>query len=388
LDAAAKNGIYVIMGYEVNHSSVGITADGAAMVSDFVSMVHTWKNHPAVLMWMFGNEVADPTGDNSSFKSMWYPLLNTACQNAHAEDGAHPVGTASKDIFDIGNASFFANDASLPALDIWGINVYRGLSFGNTFSVMGGTSTSKAYFFSEWGCDAYNGVKGAEDELMQSTYIQSQWSEISAALATKGTSCVGGTVFEWNDEWWKGDSIAGQMYTIGMGGVHGPSVQDTSSDWTNPLYVEDPNMNEEWWGLVGIAPNSTTRRLRLAYYALQTAWLVPVPGQTINGVTNPAVIFQDEIHSFPNPFRAVSDFTTIKIVVSGAPDLTVEIFDLLGHKVCGLPNIIASGSERLIEWRGTDSNNQALTAGLYICKVTANIVGREEVKFRKIVIAK
>ncbi|MGA2090280.1 MAG: hypothetical protein ABSH12_02330, partial [Endomicrobiales bacterium] len=34
LDAAAKNGIYVIMGYEVNHSSVGITADGAAMVND------------------------------------------------------------------------------------------------------------------------------------------------------------------------------------------------------------------------------------------------------------------------------------------------------------------------------------------------------------------
>ncbi len=387
LDAADQKGIHVIMGYWVDASKVGVAASETAMVNEFATMINKWKAYPAVLLWMFGNEV----DANVSSKSHWYTLLNTACVRAHAEDANHPVGTVNQEITEIGDASVKADTTTLSALDIWGINLYRGSSFGNAFSVMSGTSTGKAYFISEWGCDAYNGVTGAEDRTLQNKYIKSQWAEIAANLSADGKSCSGGTVFEWSDEWWKGDSTAGNVGTIGGGGVNGNSVQDTSADWQNPHGEagEDPNMNEEWWGIVGIAKNTNDRTLRPAYYALQQAWYVPTSSvDTVDGIINPNIIFQGEIHSFPNPFRAGIDDTTIKIVVSGSPDITVEIFDLSGKKVCSISDSVTIGYQRLFLWRGKDSDNETVTAGLYICKITAKIEGREEIKFRKIAVAK
>ena len=52
--------------------------------------------------------------------------------------------------------------------------------------------------------------------------------------------------FSFGDEWWK---YNGSAY-----------VQDAESSWSNGAYP-DPNMNEEWWGIVDIYRNP-----RQAYY--------------------------------------------------------------------------------------------------------------------------
>src|SRR5438445_11201466 len=65
-------------------------------------------------------------------------------------------------------------------------------------------------FFSEYGTYAYHStfldiVDGAEDEPMQAAYHRGLWNEIVANLSALNLSgvCLGGTVFEWDDEWWK-----------------------------------------------------------------------------------------------------------------------------------------------------------------------------------------
>jgi hypothetical protein len=67
-------------------------------------------------------------------------------------------------------------------------------------------------------------------------------------------------VFEFNDEWWK--------YGGGAWDVH-----DRVASWTNGAYP-DPEMHEEWWGLVDIdrVPREAYRR-----YAAQPAPRVGTP---------------------------------------------------------------------------------------------------------------
>lgn len=369
LDAASAQGIRVVMGYYVDPAK--INPPDTAMMDGFVSMIQTWKSHPAVLMWMFGNEVIYPLSASNSDKTAWYTCLSSACVRAHAEDSAHPVGTAHQGIGDIG--SVYADSTTLSALDVWGINVYDGPSFGNTFAVMA-ASTTKPYFFTEWGADAYNSLVSAEDERMQSECVAAQWGEIAANLAVNGKTCSGGTVFEWSDEWWKNWSDTG---------ADDPN-HDIIADWTNTDY-SDPGMQEEWWGIVAITSGTTTRRLRLAYYALQDAWNPPA-SSTTTARANPALIIQGPVHSYPNPFRAGADAATIEITVNGTPEITAEIYELTGRKVCSLRDITISGDDRILRWGGADSEGDTVPAGLYVCKITAKAGGREETKFRKIAV--
>ena len=95
----------------------------------------------------------------------------------------------------------------------------------------------------------------AEPDLLST--IMSQWNEIESSLAPAGV-CLGGTVFSWCDEWWKHSG----------GDV---SVHDTAADWTNYAY-SDPNMNEEWWGITSISPETYQKTARQAYNTLKSLW--------------------------------------------------------------------------------------------------------------------
>ena len=58
--------------------------------------------------------------------------------------------------------------------------------------------------------------------------------------------CLGATIFEWNDEWWKFQTDNPSTW----------AVHNTQADWSNGEYYFDigvaggTNMNEEWFGIV------------------------------------------------------------------------------------------------------------------------------------------
>ena len=86
---------------------------------------------------------------------------------------------------------------------------------------------------------------GGKSELDQVREIRDRWYDILKA------GCVGGLVFEWNDEWWKNN-----LYE------RGENVHDRS----------DP---EEWFGVIGIDGeiDSYLIRKKPAYYEMKRLFL-------------------------------------------------------------------------------------------------------------------
>ncbi len=276
MDTAYLNGIYVIMDYSINwNANISDAATRESIKNGFLDMVNTWKDHPAVLMWNLGNEM----NAHVSSLSDWYSLVNECAQAAHSVDANHPVTAACQDVTGGIETQIASFNSSVPAMDIWSVQLYRGGSFGNLFTSFAGKS-SKPLLLTEFGCDAYNGTIGSEDRDTQSTYIDSQWAEINNNLSSTNASkvSIGGCVFEWSDEWWK--------HSGGSNSVH-----DTATDWTNSNYP-DPNMNEEWWGIVSIAPGTYHKAQRRAWYTLQGWWrtapLLTVTLKKISDNTVPA----------------------------------------------------------------------------------------------------
>jgi hypothetical protein len=319
-------------------------------------------------------------------KASWYALLQEAAAQAQSIDPGHPVTTANGEISEIGNPALKADDATLSSGNfVWGVNSYRGKNFDQAFFTEMSTRTAKPFYISEFGCDAYNGTRGMEDAALQDIYIRSQWADISANLASSGNTCAGGLVFEWCDEWWKGDAITLSTATIGQGGVNGNSYHDTETDWINGAY-EDYCMNEEWWGLVSVAPGTTTRTPRLAYDSLRSLWINSTNAATTSSVS---ILFQSGVKSYPNPFMAGRDTARIQFTVNGAPGLEVIIYDLAGRKIFQPGAIIDLGAGKMsVDWDGKDDNNNFVAAGLYICRVKAKTVNQEETKYWKIAVVK
>jgi len=256
MDTAYLNGIYVIMDYPISWSAnVSDPATRQSIKSGFLDMVNTWKGHPAVLMWNLGNEM----NAHVSSLAAWYSLVNECAQAAHSVDPNHPVTAACQDVTGGIETQIGSYDSSVPDMDIWSVQLYRGNSFGGLFTSFASKS-SKPLLLTEFGCDAYNGTIGSEDQDTQSTYIYRQWAEIKNNLSSTNASnvSIGGCVFEWSDEWWK--------HSGGSNSFH-----DTVTDWTNPNYP-DPNMNEEWWGIVSVAPGTYHKTQRQAWYTLQGWW--------------------------------------------------------------------------------------------------------------------
>ncbi len=118
---------------------------------------------------------------------------------------------------------------------------------------------------------------------MQAFFLQSQWSQIYENMANNKIGAgnrIGGTIFEWTDEWWKHNPD----------NPEGWKIQDTESSWSNGSYYYDiradgnKNMNEEWFGVVALGSqleNGMNKRIpRKAYYVIRDFWKKPVIKKT------------------------------------------------------------------------------------------------------------
>jgi len=251
-------------------------------------IAETLKNEKGLLMWVLGNEnsytfsgkicfwtspeinkIKDLRQQIETRAKIYYSFVDDVAVEIKKIDPNHPValGNGEESFLDI--ASKVCDD-----IDILAIISYRGKKFGNLFDHIK-TYFNKPIFISEFGADSYDSYLEKEAEDIQAEYIISQWKNIfEHTVFSKNMegNCIGGTLFEWSDEWWKHN----EGYTPDW------CIHNVEAGWSNGSYYFDIkaknnglNMNEEWFGIVALSDkkikgNEINQRIpKKSYHALK-----------------------------------------------------------------------------------------------------------------------
>ncbi len=220
----------------------------------YLQAVNYFKGHPAILMWVIGNEMNNNRlYDNNISLDTAVGLAATAIDDIHAADPAHPVAVSwSNSPFDNGPAYY----TKLAHADVWALNLYPWLDVKTRFDTWQ-IHSPKPIFVGEYGADAWNAKLSppGEDQPSQAQGVQTLTQQIvDYYSATTSHAVLGGCPFELTDEWWKG----GDANTHGTGG------------FANGGVYPDGYANEGWWGLATVQ-----RQTRKAYDALKTLYAAP-----------------------------------------------------------------------------------------------------------------
>jgi hypothetical protein len=302
-----KYGIYTML----NHSfgRYGLTLDGAwipnteysdertreLLLREVTELVKEYKDTPGLLLYLLGNEnnyglfwggaeTEDiPVVDRTSTirARAMYKLFNEAAVAMKEISTNHPIALCNGDLLFM---DIIVEEC--PDVDIFGTNMYRGISFGDAFQRVK-DEYNKPIMFMEFGADAFNAISLEEDQYSQAYYMKGNWKEIyeNAAGLGKAGNSLGGFTFQFSDGWWK------------FGQTKNLDVHDTNASWENGGYYRDHiegrnNMNEEWFGVC--AKGQTNARghyelyPRAAYYTLREVHrLNPYDeGVTVNFINN------------------------------------------------------------------------------------------------------
>jgi hypothetical protein len=281
-------GIYTM----INHSfgRYGLTLDGSwhanteyadpgvreLLLEEVKQLAEEYKNTPGLLLYLLGNEnnyglfwEGSETEDipaedrNSTIRARhMYKLINQAAIEMKSIDPSHPVTLCNGDLQFLDIIAEECQD-----VDIFGTNIYRGVSFGDAFDRVK-NEYHKPILLTEFGADAFNAVSNQEDQGAQAYYLLGNWYEIyaNAAGLGKAGNSIGGFTFQFSDGWWKFDQ------------PNNSDVHDTTATWSNGGYFHDyaegkNNMNEEWFGICAKGPTNQKGLYHLlpraAYYVLK-----------------------------------------------------------------------------------------------------------------------
>ena len=231
------------------------------------SVVNQLKDHPTTLFWELGNEwnynrLYSEGEERLTLEVVAHRLLEAA-NIVRQLDPYHPISTSygdlpipSKDAVGHPELLSLGDFKELDkAVDIWGLNVYSRDTFRNDEGVSRANImadlTQKPIYFSEYGADAFNSHSRSVDEISQSDATRKLTEEITQDLVwmRKGGNVLGGTIFEFSDEWWKAPGSNDRQDDGGHAPGNGP--------------YPDGVFNEEYWGLMTI-----DRQAREAYFEL------------------------------------------------------------------------------------------------------------------------
>ncbi|MCX6266116.1 MAG: glycosidase, partial [Bacteroidetes bacterium] len=285
-----KYGIYTM----INHSfgRYGLTLDGKwvanteysdkrvhdLLLKEVNSIVQEYKNTPGLLLYLLGNEnnyglfwqgaeTEDiPIEQRKSTAGAYalYKLFNEAVLAMKTVDNSHPIAICNGDLLFLDIIARECKD-----IDILGVNMYRGASFGDAFQKTKDI-LKKPIMFTEFGADAFNVATSEEDQESQAFYLTNNWKEIyqNAAGLGKAENCIGGFTFMFSDGWWK------YKQTENL------DIHDVNASWANGGYLNDykageNNMNEEWYGICAKGQTDARGHYQLfpraAYYTVQQA---------------------------------------------------------------------------------------------------------------------
>jgi len=263
------------------------------LLKDVKHLAEEYKNTKGLLLFLLGNEnnyglvwegaetknIPEEDRNSTQRSRALYTLFNKAAAAMKTIDHTHPIALCNGDLQYLDLIAQECKD-----VDILGINVYRGTSFGDVFERVK-KEYGKPVLFTEFGADAFNAVSQKEDQNAQAAILKSNWKEIyeNAAGIGKSGNCIGGFTFQFSDGWWK------------FGQTNNLDLHDINASWVNGGYSADfvkgkNNMNEEWFGICAKGATNSKGLYQLfprsSYYILK------------------------EVHQF-NPYKTGVSLTTL-----------------------------------------------------------------------------
>lgn len=212
MDLAHELGIKVCAGYWVEHPSHGFDYDDPAQVEEQLSQlrafVEQWKDHPALLMWGVGNEVAGPDMPRV------FRELNALSAEVKKLDPNHPTYTAVAGVWPNQAALF---DQNCPDIDVLGVNAYAGLPAVPQELLRQGYDGP--YLVTEYGPIGHWECAvtpwGAEIEQPSADKARTYASFHHAAITNQPDRSLGGLIFLWGQKQERTDTWYSMFLTTG-----------------------------------------------------------------------------------------------------------------------------------------------------------------------------
>lgn len=197
LDRALSNGLYVAMGLDVDHERRGFNYDDTnAVAKQFAllkSQVMELRDHPALLVWVVGNEL------NFEKNPRVWDAVNELSKMIHEVDPNHPTTTTL--------AGFNQKTVNLvhqraADLDFLSFQMYYDII--NLPRYLREAHWDKPYFVTEWGATGHWEVGkttwGAPLENDSTTKAELYEKRFRAVIESDQKLCLGSYVFLWGNK--------------------------------------------------------------------------------------------------------------------------------------------------------------------------------------------
>jgi hypothetical protein len=199
LDEAAAHGVTVALCIEIGRERLGFDYDDEEAVArqfEFArNEVLKYKDHPALLVWIIGNEP-----DFSFTNPKVFDAINDISKMIHELDGNHPTTTALTSDFSPELAALIEERA--PDLDIISLQKYAGIV--NVPRYIEEAGIDRPYFVTEWGPVGHWEVSktswGAPIEHNSSEKAASYLKNYENVIAPESDHIIGSYAFFWGQK--------------------------------------------------------------------------------------------------------------------------------------------------------------------------------------------
>jgi hypothetical protein len=302
LNAAWNGGnkpVYVLMSVYFTGDQLLNAAQVKLLAQKYHDLDKQYAKYPAVMGVIIGNEIGTP---QLIANTAWWKNFNIVANAARKgfADGGAPGKLVTTSEADYNLAVVQQGEKNGAAVDVWGINIYRGRGVTNLYSQIR-ASTKKPVMLTEYGATAARHLKLTNTYSFVNTPAGAgvcapvdpsgvqQKNDVRELSATGNPNMAGlvdaasnvtkllysgykadkvvsgGFYFEWNDEWWKGNAAT-------------PEVHSGSIAFKN--YYPSCNDDQGWYGLNAVSKGKGTLDVltpRPALAAIRNIWLAQKP---------------------------------------------------------------------------------------------------------------